>query len=36
LYYAKENGRNSVYNYERLVEQNKIVEMAEEGDIELF
>ncbi|GLX76910.1 GGDEF domain-containing protein [Thalassotalea insulae] len=36
LYYAKEHGRNSVYNYELLLEQGQIQHGIEEGDIELF
>ena len=36
LYYAKENGRNCIHNYENLVECGKINVVIEEGDIELF
>jgi len=36
LYYAKENGRNSVYNYEALYEKGFINTDIAEGDIELF
>jgi len=38
LYYSKENGRNQVNSYERLVAAGKISanEISQEGDIELF
>ena len=38
LYYAKEHGRNCTYNFEELVEQNKlqISETASSNDIDLF
>lgn len=36
LYYAKENGRNSLHFHENLVEQGILQENVEEGDIELF
>ncbi len=36
LYYAKQNGRNQLANYHRLVEQGEIVERDIENDIELF
>ncbi len=36
LYYAKEHGRDCVFNYEQLVEQGKIDLQQHEGDIELF
>jgi diguanylate cyclase (GGDEF)-like protein len=37
LYYAKENGRNQVCVYERLLQEGKLVSVAHsQGDIELF
>lgn len=37
LYYAKQNGRNCCYNYEELLENNKIsAQEYIEGDVELF
>lgn len=37
LYYAKENGKNSCWNYEELVDKNLIKPLIEmEGDVELF
>lgn len=36
LYFAKENGRNRVCNYEMLISENLIENLKEEGDIELF
>jgi len=37
VYYAKENGRNQVCNYEALLAQGKLVEVdANIGDVELF
>jgi diguanylate cyclase (GGDEF)-like protein len=36
LYYSKENGRNCLNNYERLVRESLIKNRIEEGDIELF
>lgn len=36
LYYAKEHGRNCVYNYEMLVEEGKLSPPKKSGDIDLF
>jgi len=36
LYYAKEHGRNCLYNYETLLQKNLISSNLEEGGIELF
>lgn len=36
LYYAKENGRDCLYNYEVLLGSGKVHAVIEEGDIELF
>ena len=36
LYYAKEHGRNCLYNFEELLQQNKLQLPNVEGDIELF
>ncbi len=36
LYYAKENGRNQVCQFERLCEQGVLIEDENEADIELF
>ena len=36
LYYAKENGRNCAYNYEKLLEQNKVTLPKKGGAIDLF
>ncbi len=36
LYYAKNNGRNQLANYHRLVEQGEIKERNVESDIEIF
>lgn len=36
LYYAKEHGRNCIYNYEDLVEQGKLVEQIKTGTVDLF
>lgn len=36
LYYAKNNGRNQVFAYERLVSEGKIADTSTAGDIELF
>lgn len=36
LYFAKEHGRDCLHNYEQLVAQGKIVQVNNEGDIELF
>jgi len=36
LYYAKENGRNSVYNFETLVKEGSIVADVETGEIDIF
>lgn len=36
LYYAKENGRNLVYNYEQLIEQGKLTPPKKSGAIDLF
>ena len=36
LYYAKENGRNCVHNYETLIEENKLASPKKPGDIDLF
>lgn len=36
LYYAKKHGRNCVFNYEKLVEQGKLVKPDESGTVDLF
>jgi len=36
LYYAKEHGRNCSYNYERLVENGKIIPPKKGGSVDLF
>jgi len=36
MYYAKENGRNSIYNYESLIEKSLIIDNDNEGEIQLF
>lgn len=36
LYYAKENGRNCVYNYEQLLAENKITPPRKGGAVDLF
>lgn len=36
LYFAKDNGRNQLQNFESLIEEGKIKGFTEEGDIELF
>lgn len=36
LYYAKEHGRNCIYNYENLVEEGKLSPPTKKGDIDLF
>lgn len=36
LYFAKNNGRDQIHNYEALLEEGKIVDSSIEGDIELF
>jgi len=36
MYYAKENGRNSIYNYEHLIEKSLVSRKDDEGDIHLF
>ena len=36
LYYAKENGRNQIANYHKLIESGQLSSHKHEGDIELF
>ena len=36
LYYAKDNGRNCVHNYQQLVDSGELVEQDKTGSIELF
>lgn len=36
LYFAKKNGRNCMHSYELLVEQGKLPNPIEKGEIELF
>lgn len=36
LYYAKEHGRNCVYNYEELVDQGKLLKSDDSGTVDLF
>jgi hypothetical protein len=36
LYYAKENGRNRVCNYEKLVDGGKLTPLKKGGTIDLF
>ena len=36
LYYAKQHGRNCLYNYELLIEQGKLKKMEDMSSIELF
>jgi len=36
LYYAKQHGRNQVCYYEKLVQEGKLTETVNQGDIELF
>lgn len=36
LYFAKENGRNLVYNYEQLIEQGKLTPPKKGGSVDLF
>jgi len=36
MYYAKENGRNSIWNYEHLIEKSLIIDKDNEGEIQLF
>ncbi|MFZ5484675.1 MAG: GGDEF domain-containing protein [Pseudomonadota bacterium] len=36
LYYAKENGRNQVWAFQRLVQEGKLDDVAHDGSIELF
>jgi len=36
LYYAKEHGRNSVYNYEILLENGELDDVVEAGSVDLF
>lgn len=36
LYYAKQHGRNCLYNYEQLVLEGKLNQLKENGSVELF
>lgn len=36
LYYAKEHGRNCIYNYETLVAEGKLVERDNSGTVDIF
>lgn len=36
LYYAKENGRNCVYNYEALIEEGKLTPPKKGGSVDIF
>jgi len=36
LYYAKEHGRNCIYNYESLVADGEIQDLKKSGAIDLF
>ena len=36
LYYAKNNGRNCIYNYELLVEKGELLAQIKSGNIEIF